>query len=122
MNILSQSIVAASAVTIEKHDVNGRALKIKRLNALDRLRLLKAAGPDLSQNDGWLNMAALAVSVQEIDGVPKAVPATERQIEAMVAELGDSGLKAVIEALEHETNDSLLFDGPPEGNSAGTSA
>ena len=82
-------IVSSSYKPFDVQDGLGRNLKIRRINALDRLRLLKAAGPELSQNDAWLNMAALALSVTEIDGTPRATPINERQIETTVSELGD---------------------------------
>jgi hypothetical protein len=106
--------------TFEIHDNLGRNLKVRRINALDRLRLLKAAGPELSQNDAWLNMAALVMSVVEINGAPRPTPINERQIESAIAELGDQGLEAIAEALDEVNTASSLFDGPPEGNSAGT--
>jgi hypothetical protein len=105
---------------IEIKDALGRPLVIRRIGALDRLRLLKAAGPDLSQNDAWLNMAALALSVMEINGTPQPTPINERQIEAAITELGDRGLQAVAEALSEANAASLLFDGNPEGNVVGT--
>ena len=104
----------------EIQDNQGRSLKFRLINALDRLRLLKAAGPDLAQNEAWLNMAALACSVTEINGIPRASPVNERQIEALVAELGDVGLQAVAERLNHELENSTMFDRPPEGNFPGT--
>lgn len=76
-------------------DALGRKLALRRLGAVDRLRLFKAAGPALSANPGWMGLAMLAVSVTAIDGVPVPVPATEAQVEALVGRLGDAGLAAV---------------------------
>ena len=67
-----------------------------------------------------LNLAALAYSVIEIDGIPRAVPTAERQIESTIAELGDTGLKALIEQISSEPNDDLLSHGEPAGNALGT--
>lgn len=113
-------IVGNANKTFEITDVLKRKITVRRIGALDRLRLLKAAGPELSQNDAWLNMAALAISVAEIDGIPRPTPANERQIEAAISLLGDSGLQAIATALSDGDEPSLLFDGPPEGNVAGT--
>jgi hypothetical protein len=113
-------LVSAASQTIQARDSLGRTLTVRRIHALDRLRLLKLAGPELSQNDAWLNMAALALSVTEINGVPRAPPVTERHIEATVSELGDSGLQATAEALSEDDGGRSLFDGPPEGNAEGT--
>ncbi len=92
-------VVLAGAVAPVVTDAGGRRIALRRLTALDKLRLFKAAGPDLSQNQPWLGMAVLACSVTSIDDVPMPTPATEQQIEAMVARLGDSGIAAVAEAL-----------------------
>jgi hypothetical protein len=113
-------IVSHAHRTTQVRDALGRTLTIRRISALDRLRLLKAAGPELSQNDAWLNMAGLALSVVELDGVPRAMPVNERQIEGAISELGDRGLQAVVEALNVSDESAMLFDGPPEGNVVGT--
>jgi hypothetical protein len=89
---------AADAETITDDD--GRRLTIRKLTALDRLRLFKAAGPVLAQNQPWLGMALIASSVSAIDDVPVPSPANEVQIEALVARLGDSGIVAVANALQ----------------------
>ena len=113
-------ILAEANRTFEVTDRLERRLTIRRINALDRLRLLKAAGPILSQNDAWLNMAALVVSVVQIDDIPRPTPINERQIESAVSELGDHGLAAIAEALGAEGDSSILLEGSPEGNAVGT--
>ena len=113
-------LLSVTSQTLQATDSHGRVLTIRRINALDRLRLLKAAGPDLAQNDPWLNMAILAFSVLEINGTPRVTPATERQIEAIVSELGDSGLQTVADALSEADDAGSLLDGVPEGNAEGT--
>jgi len=80
-------------------DDSGRRLELRRLTALDKLRLFKAAGPHLAHNQPWLGMAVLACSVAAIDDVPVPMPATEALIEALVARLGDDGIAAVAAAL-----------------------
>jgi hypothetical protein len=114
-------ILADTCKTIQVRDCHGRNLTVRRINAIDRLRLLKTAGPDLSQNDAWLNMAALTLSLMEIEGVPRPTPTNERQIEVLVTELGDDGLRAIADALNEEDKALSLFNGTPEGNVAGTS-
>lgn len=120
MNTPTGAIVSNSRETFAVTDGLNRTLEVRRINALDRLRLLKAAGPGLSQNDAWLNLAALAFSVVAIDSVPRVTPTNEHHIETAVAELGDAGMEAVAEALNEHSGASLLFDGLPEGNAAGT--
>ena len=73
----SASIMAAAAATETVIDGDGRQLTIRRLTALDRLRLFKAAGPLLAQNQPWLGMALIASSVTAIDDVPVPPPSNE---------------------------------------------
>ena len=96
----STSIMTSASKTETVTDDDGRQLTIRRLTALDRLRLFKAAGPILAQNQPWLGMALIASSVNAIDEVPVPTPANEVQIEAMVARLGDAGISAVAQALQ----------------------
>lgn len=92
---------ADSLLMIE--DAEGRVLTLRRLNALDKLRLFKAAGPSLSQNHLWLGMATLACSVSAIDDIPVPAPTSETQIEALVSRLGDCGISAIADALVPNT-------------------
>ena len=99
MTTPSQRIIATAERTLAATDANGRRLAIRLLGALDKLRLFKAAGPDLAQNEPYLGLAMLACSVTAIDDVPLPFPSSEAQIERAVQLLGDEGLTAVAEAL-----------------------
>jgi hypothetical protein len=116
----SEAIIHDANQTTDIRDSLGRTLKVRQLKALDRFRLLKVAGPDLSKNDAWLNMAALTFAVVEIDAVPRPIPANERQIEAAISLLSDAGLQAVADALNEIDSNASVFAGPPEGNVVGT--
>jgi hypothetical protein len=98
----SQSIVHEACSTKTATDKNGRRLLLRRLTALDTLRLFKAAGPVLAQNEPWLSMAGLAFSVLEVDGVPIPTPSTESQIESIIDRLGDAGLSAIADTLKED--------------------
>jgi hypothetical protein len=99
-------------------DKSGRTLVIHRPTALDTLRLFKAAGPNLAQNEAWLAMAGLACAVREIDGIPSPMPVNEAQIEALVSKLGDVGLEAIAALLDaNELSESVEIQA---GNSRGT--
>ena len=99
---MTPSEAISTSVLTDVTDTQGRRIALRRLTALDRLRLFKAAGPNLAHNDRWLGMAILAVSVAAIDDIPVPMPANEYQIEALVHRLGDSGIAAVATALEPE--------------------
>ena len=100
------SILTIAQQRLSSIDKAGRNLVVRKLNALDKLRLLKAAGALLSENQAWLGVAMLAASVIEIDGVPVPMPVTEQQIEALVGRLGDPGLDGVAAALAAAENDT----------------
>jgi hypothetical protein len=99
----SARLMAAAEAATEAVDRSGRRLALRRLTALDKLRLFKAAGPVLAQNQPWLGMALLACSVTAIDEVPVPPPVNEAQIEALVRMLGDHGIAAAAGALDPVT-------------------
>lgn len=94
----SARLIAAAQAMEPVTDALGRRIALRKTNALDKLRLLKAAGPALAQNQPWLTIAHYAASVTAIDDVPVPPPATEAQIEGLVARLGDEGLAAIAAA------------------------
>jgi hypothetical protein len=96
----SNTIVAAAMAASTITDATGRRLSLRRMTSLDKLRLFKAAGPSLAQNQPWLGMAMLAYCVVAIDDVPVPSPTNEQQIEAMVSRLGDIGIAAVADAFD----------------------
>lgn len=100
MDTPSRTIVAAANERLTLTDSTGRSIEIRRPNALDRLRLFKAVGPALAENDRYLGLAMLATCVTAIDGVPVPPPANENQIEALVQRLDDPGLTAIGDALD----------------------
>ena len=96
----AEQIVSAASAVLSVTDGQGRLLEVRRPGALDRLRLFKAVGPVLAENERYLGYAMLAMCVQSIDGVPVPAPVNEGQLEGLVARLGDAGLVAVSEGLE----------------------
>lgn len=96
----AEQIVAAASAVLMVTDGQGRVLEVRRPGALDRLRLFKAVGPALAENERYLGYAMLAMAVSSIDGVPVPAPVNEGQLEGLVARLGDPGLVAVSGALE----------------------
>ena len=111
MSAPSAQIVAAAIAPLVVHDADGRELVLRRMTSLDRLRLFKALGPLLSQNNAYLGMAMLAASVVAIDTIPVPAPVTEGQLEALVGRLGNAGIEAVASAL-------AIGVAPPMGSAA----
>jgi hypothetical protein len=103
MSTPTERMVAALSQPSEIRDELGRILMVRRLTALDRLRLFKALGAALAENPPYLGMAVIAASVTEIDGVPVPPPVTEFQVEGLVQRLGDAGMEAVVALLERDS-------------------
>lgn len=95
----SVRILSEAAQVSSVTDGAGRILEVRRPGALDRLRLFKAVGPALAENERYLGYAMLAMCICSIDGVPVPQPVNEAQLEVLVARLGDAGLMAVGRAL-----------------------
>lgn len=95
----SDRVVREAAAITRVTDETGRTIGVKRLNALDKMRVFKAVGGENAKNEAYLGFAMLACSVVEIDGIPEGAPATIAQIEAMVARLDDAGIEAVAGAV-----------------------
>jgi hypothetical protein len=99
MQTPTQALLLAADPVLSATDAQGRVLTLRRLGALDKLRLFETAGADLSRNDRWLGMAVLACSITAMDAVPYPVPSSKAAIEAMIQRLGDDGIAAVAAAL-----------------------
>ncbi len=106
MAAASERILAEAGAAPVAVDLQGRRIDLRRLDALDKLRLFEAAGPELARNDRWLGMAALAASVTAIDGVPVPVPGSKSAIEGVIRRLGDAGVAAVAAALAEVVPDA----------------
>jgi len=113
METPTQLHLATVTATQTIYDSDGHRITIRRLTALDKLRLFKAAGPVLSQNDLWLGMAALACSVSAINDLPIPAPTNELQVETLISRLGDSGIAAIAAALavESQSQDTVTHAG-----------
>ena len=98
----TETVLANATAPTEVVTDGGRKIVLRQIHALDRLRLFKAAGPVLAQNQPWLGMAALAWCVTAIDGVPVPMPGNDAQIEALIARLGDDGTEAIAAWLDAE--------------------
>ena len=91
----SARIVAEAAAPSEVTDALGRVLEVRRPGALDRLRLFKALGPALAQNERYVGYAMLAMCVARSMGCRCRSRRNEGQLEALVQRLGDAGMVAI---------------------------
>jgi len=95
----TQAVVKAANQIHTATDAQGRKIGVKKLNALDRMRMFEAIGAENSKNEMYLGYASLAYHVASIDGEPISRPANKLQFEALIQRLDDDGLNAVAEAV-----------------------
>jgi hypothetical protein len=96
----SQAIVKAANQPHTRTDASGRTIGIRKMQALDRLKMFEVVGPDNAKNEPYLGYAALAFHVASIDGDPVNRPSNKLQLEALIQRLGDDGMNAVGEAVQ----------------------
>jgi hypothetical protein len=112
----TQNVLSRVTETRAVIDAAGRRLLVRRATVIDTLRLLKAAGPLLAENQPWLGMAIMAMCVLSIDDLPIPAPQTEAQIESVFERLGDDGLAAVAGAFAADGENGHQVDGASLGN------
>lgn len=95
----SQSLIKAANQPATLTDGKGRAIGVKKMNPLDRLRLFEVIGAENSKNEQYVGYAALAFLVTSIDGEPVPRPSNKIQLEALVQRLDDEGMDAIAEHL-----------------------
>ena len=96
----SETIVKAANQPTARIDAAGRSIGIRKMQALDRLKMFEVVGADNARNEPYLGYAALAFHVSSIDGEPVGRPTNKIQLEALVQRLGDDGLNAVGDAVQ----------------------
>jgi hypothetical protein len=75
-------------------DSKGRVLKLRKLDALTKFKVIKAMGAVDANNPPALGMGMLAASVAEVDGIPQVIPGNPKAFESAIALLGDEGIEA----------------------------
>lgn len=76
-------------------DARGRAIKVRQLKAIDRMRLFGFIDNSMADKDRWLSYAFLASCCAAIDGDPVMLPSGTKEIEFLVQRLDDEGLNAI---------------------------
>jgi hypothetical protein len=75
---------------------DGKVLVLRKLKAIEQVRLLRAIGAEQSNNQPYVRIVEAAASVESIDDVPNPIPRNEAQIDGMIQRIGDDGLNSII--------------------------
>ncbi len=92
----TQHALAKSQEAVTVADAKGRRITLKRPGVLAQFRLIEALGPETAKNETYVNMVIPVIFVAEIDGDPVVLPASKREVEALIQRLDESGLSAVM--------------------------
>src|SRR5271156_1756791 len=95
----SEAVVKAANATVTVKDSNGRAIEVRKLKTLDRMRLLELVGAENAMNDRDLGYATLAYCVVSIDGEPMPRLVNKVGLEGIVQRLDEEGIEAVSRAV-----------------------
>ena len=80
-------------------DAKGRSIKLKQPNVLAQYQLVEVLGA-VAGNSHYMAMATPLTYVAAIDGELIARPKTKREFEALVQQLDNEGLLAVLEGIQ----------------------
>ena len=81
-------------------DSEGRIIEVRKISAVNMMKLYAAAGPEKSEVDRYMGYAILASSVFAIDDKKLPFPRSAGEVESVVANIGEEGLEAVATALK----------------------
>lgn len=108
----SAEIIAKATAEVTVTDARGRVITLKKPGVLAQFRLVEALG-DSAKNDVYMGMVAPLIFVSAIDGDPVYQPSKKSEVEALIQQLDEDGLAAVMsKAMEAFGNSD------PEGDRA----
>ena len=108
----SAEVVAKATSEVTVTDARGRVITLKKPGVLAQFRLVEALG-DSAKNDVYMGMVAPLIFVSAIDGDPVYQPSKKSEVEALIQQLDEDGLTAVMEKAREAFGNS-----DPEGDRA----
>jgi hypothetical protein len=95
----TEQLLAKAAMTVSKKDSTGRVIVLKKPGVLAQYRIVEVCG-DSASNAAYMNMILPLIFVAELGGQPRTQPANKLQLEALIQELDEHGIDAVMAAVE----------------------
>lgn len=100
----SEEIVTAAVTEATITDARGRVIKLKKPGILSQFRMVEALG-DTAKNAVYMAMMMPLTFVTQIDDVAIYPAISKREYEALIENLGDEGVKAVMDGVEEYFGD-----------------
>ena len=108
----SDEAVAKAAADFVIQDANGRSITLKKPGVLAQYRLIEALG-DSAKNEVYMAMVLPLIYVVKIDDNDVRSPNTKREVEALIQQLDEVGIEAVVSNVQEKFGKS-----DPEGDKA----
>lgn len=99
LNTPSEQIVATAAAEAVVTDARGRSIKLKKPGVLAQFRLVEMMG-ESAKNEVYMGMVLPLIFVCEIDGDPVFMPASKREVEALITRLDEDGIATVMDGVQ----------------------
>lgn len=94
----TQELLAKAQSNVTVTDARGRAITLKKPGALAQFRLIEALG-DSAANKTYASMCLPLIYVAAVDGDPVMPPTRKSEVEALIQQLEEDGLEAVMEGI-----------------------
>jgi len=91
----TQEILAKASEESSVVDSTGRTIKIKKPGVLAQFRLIEALG-ESAQNQTYMRMVLPLIYVTAIDELAVHQPRSKMQVEALIQQLDEAGVEAVM--------------------------
>jgi hypothetical protein len=96
----SQQAVANANKTVTITDERGRKIVLKRPGVLAQYRLIEVLGAEAAANTTYVNMVLPLIFVAKIEGEDVLQPVRKAEIDALIKQLDDDGVAAVMEGVQ----------------------
>lgn len=95
----SDQIVQQAKAEVTVSDERGRVIKLKKPGVLAQFRLIEALG-ETAKNEVYMGMVLPLIFVTAIDDDPVYQPASKREVEALIQQLDEDGIAAVMAGVQ----------------------
>jgi hypothetical protein len=95
----SQDVVQKAIAEFTVTDSAGRVIKLKKPGVLAQFRLVEVLG-ESAKNQVYMGMVLPLIYVTAVDDLPVFQPASKLQVEALIQQLDEHGVEAVMQGVQ----------------------
>jgi hypothetical protein len=95
----SEELVAKASANVTVTDARGRVIVLGKPGVLAQYRIVEVLG-DAASNQVYMGMVLPLLFVKSIDGEPVFQPNKKSEVEALIQQLDEDGIAAVMEGVQ----------------------